>query len=133
SLAAILTGCATSGYQQFYKESASLDSLPNPVLLKEDELPQIYGTDDFDRDIETLRSKRYAVLGVSSFNGSLENEKKAMEQASRIGATLVLVQSKYTNTQTTTSTLFIPTTNVSYTSGTANSTTYLNTNTGIYG
>ena len=131
--ALILSGCATSGYQQFYNESVDTTTLPNPILLKDGEDPEILGSNDLERDIQTLRAKRYAVIGSSSFNGSFEKENNVAEQARRVGATLVLIQSEYTNTQTTTSTLYMPSTNTAYTTGKATSSTNLNTNTGIYG
>jgi hypothetical protein len=131
-IALFLSGCAQSGYKQFYKPYADVKSLPDVELLAEGQEPQVFGTDDFDRDILTLRAKNYIVVGQSSFNGGYEDTKNAAAQAKSVGATIVLVSSKYTNTQTTTSTLFLPDNKTTYNSGTANSNTEYNNSYGGY-
>jgi len=121
-----ITGCAQSGYKQFYRPYVDAKSLTDVALLEENQEPQVFGTDNFKRDIQILRSKGYIPVGYSSFNGGYEDTKNAAEQAKRIGATIVLVSSQYTNTQTTTSTLFLPDNKTTYHSGTANSNTSYN-------
>lgn len=105
--ALLLTACA-SGYQQFYKPYVEPKNLTDVELLQPGEGPKVFGTNDFDKDIKILRSKMYIPVGYSSFNGKYEDESMVKAQARRVGATVVLVNSKYTNTQTTTSPLFIP-------------------------
>ena len=116
-VALALTACA-SGYQKFYKPYVEPKSLTDIELLQPGEEPKVYGTNDFDKDIRTLRSKMYIVIGFSSFNGKYEDENMVKVQAKRVGATVVLVNSQYTNTQTTTSPLFIPNSSTTYSSGT---------------
>lgn len=130
---AILSGCAASGYQQFYKSYVDVNTLPEPELIQEGQEPQVYGTDDFERDIRALRAKKYVAIGYSSFNGGYEDTKNAQRQAKLIGATIVLVNSQYTNTQTTTSTLFLPDTKTTYHSGSANAYSTYNNSYGGYG
>ena len=113
----LLTGCV-SGYQHFYIPYVDAKSLPDVELLGKDDEPNMYGTDNFDRDIKILASKRYILVGHSSFNGTYESENNAKAQARRIGATVILVKSEYTNTQTTTTPLFLPNTTTTYHSGT---------------
>jgi hypothetical protein len=115
-LALALTACA-SGYQQFYKPYVEPKTLTDVQLLNPGEEPRVFGTSDFDRDIKTLRSKMYIPIGYSSFNGKYEDESRVKDQAKRVGATIVLVNSRYTNTQTTTSPLFIPNSSTTYHSG----------------
>lgn len=122
----ILSGCAQSGYTKFYQPYFDAKAIPDTELLTPDQEPEVFGTDNFDRDIKTLRAKRYLVVGYSSFNGGYEDTKNAARQAKRIGATVVLVNSQYTNTQTTTSTLFLPDNKTIYHSGSANSNTSYN-------
>ena len=95
-------GCATSGYKQFYQQYIDVKTLPDLEVLRLGQEPQVYGTDNFDRDIAILRAKRYIVIGASSFNGGHENTKNAATQAKSIGATIVLTNSQYTDTRTTT-------------------------------
>lgn len=127
-----LVGCSQSGYRQFYTPYVDAKILPDIELLTEGQEPQLYGTSNLDRDILTLRSKMYIPIGYSSFNGSYEDTKNATEQAKRIGATVVLVNSQYTNTLTTTSTLLIPDNKITYYSGTVNGNTTYNNSYGDY-
>ena len=115
-LALSLTACA-SGYKQFYKPYVEPKTLIDVQLLNPGEEPRVFGTSDFDRDIKILRSKMYIPIGSSSFNGKYEDESRVKDQAKRVGATIVLVKSQYTNTQTTTSPLFIPNSSTTYHSG----------------
>ncbi|MBC8554729.1 MAG: PDZ domain-containing protein, partial [Candidatus Brocadiales bacterium] len=131
-LAIVLSGCVTSGYKQFYNPYVDAKTLPEVQLLAEGQEPQIFGTDNFDRDIRILQSKQYIPIGHSSFNSRYEDIKNAAAQAKRIGATIVLVSSQYTNTQTTTSTLFLPDNRTTYNSGTAYGNTTYNSAYGGY-
>jgi serine protease Do len=110
-------GCAQSGYKQFYNPYVDAKTLPDVELISDGQQPQVFGTDNFDRDIQILSSKKYIAVGYSSFNGGYENIKNAAAQAKSVGATIVLVNSQYTNTQTTTSTLFLPDNKTTYHSG----------------
>lgn len=114
-------GCATSGYKQFYQQYVDVETLPDLEILQPGQEPKVYGTDNFDRDIATLRAKKYIVIGASSFNGGYEDTKNAAAQAKSIGATIVLTNSQYTNTQTTTTALFLPNNQTTYYSGTVHS------------
>jgi serine protease Do len=115
-VALLITACA-SGYQQFYKPYVEPKNLTDVELLQPGEEPKIFGSNDFDKDIKILRSKMYIPIGYSSFNGKYEDESMVKTQARRVSATVVLVNSKYTNTQTTTSPLFIQNSSTSYSSG----------------
>ena len=126
----MLLGCA-NGYKQFYTSNGELPLELNPQFLKEGEVPEVFGSDDIERDIKILRSKEYIVLGYSSFNGELEDIKNAQAQAKAIGATLILTNSEFTNVQSTTSTLFLPDNKTTYQSGTVNANTTYTGN--VYG
>jgi len=125
-LAFLLFGCTKNGYKQFYKSYVDAKTLSDVELLGKGEEPKIYGTDNFEKDIQILRSKKYIAIGHSSFNGAFENAKNAVAQAKRIGATIILTNSKFTNTQTTTRTLFLPDRKTTYNSGNASSNTTYN-------
>lgn len=113
-----LTGCATSGYQQFYKSYGDPKTLPDVQLLAQGENPTIYSSDDLNRDVKILISKGFQPVGHSAFNGALEDEEQVAAQAVRVGARVVLVKSAYTNTQTNTVPLFLPNNSTTYGSGT---------------
>jgi hypothetical protein len=109
-------GCA-SGYKQFYKPYVDAKTLEDVALLKPGEQPKIYGTSNFDRDTKLLRAKQYIPVGFSSFNGEYEDESNVIAQAKHVGATVVLVNAKYSNTLTTTSSLFVPNSSTTYHTG----------------
>jgi hypothetical protein len=87
------------------------------TFLQPGEQPEVYSTDDMERDARDLRSKNYVAIGSSSFNGGAASKDAVIQQAKDIGAKVVLVQRKYTGTQTSTIPLFIPSTQTSQTSG----------------
>lgn len=118
-LSAFISGCV-SGYQQFYSSYVDPQSLSEVELLKEDEDPKIFLSDDLERDIRVARSRRYIPIGYSSFNGELEGDEGIKKQARQVRATLVLVKSEYTNTQTVTTPLFIPNQSTTYHQGIVN-------------
>lgn len=124
TLTLLICGCTTSGYQQFYSQYSDPYSDPNIEGLPQDQEPQLYGTNDFRRDIRLLQAKKYVVVGESSFNGAYEDTKNALAQAKRVGASIVLVKSEYTDTQTSTSALFVPNTQTTYHSGNLYSSSY---------
>jgi hypothetical protein len=92
-------------------------TLNDVETIKPDQEPQVFGTNNFDSDIKILRSKMYIPIGSSSFNGGYEDESRVKAQAQRVGAMVVLVNAQYTNTQTTTSPLFLPSSSSTYYSG----------------
>lgn len=115
-LLVILTGCA-GGYGQFYHAYVDPALDPELELLTDGADPQIFGSDNIERDALTLRAKKYVTIGYSSFNGALEDTENAVKQAKKVGASIVLVNSKYTNTKTNTSVMFLPDNKTTYHSG----------------
>lgn len=99
-LLASLTGCAASGYREFYSSHAEVSALSDVQNLKEEETPTIYTSDNLERDAKILISKGFVPIGESSFNGSLEGKEQAASQAVRVGALVVVIASTYSNTQT---------------------------------
>ena len=112
-IALILFGC-TSGYKKFYHQNVDARISPDVELLQPGQEPKVFRTDNFENDIKALQEKHYIVIGYSSFNGSLEDTKNAAAQAKVIGATIVLTNSEYTDTQTTNSAIIIPNTQTTY-------------------
>ncbi|SEL90058.1 PDZ domain-containing protein [Colwellia chukchiensis] len=130
--AAVLVGCAKSGYQTFYTPYFDAKTSPYVELIAEGEEPKIYTTNNFQRDINILRSKRYVPVGYSSFNGGYEDTDNAAKQAKAVGAKIILISSEYTNTQTSTTALTLPDTQTTYHSGYGNANTTYNSSTGGY-
>lgn len=114
--AAILSACA-SGYQQFYKSYVDAKSLPDVQTLPPSESPKIFSSTDLQRDVRIARSRGYIPIGHSSFNGEMESERGVVKQAQQTGAVLVLVASKFAETRTITTPLFVPNNQITYSSG----------------
>jgi hypothetical protein len=112
----VLTGCANN-YQKFYVQKIPSGDLNNLNLLKKDQVPNIYSTNDLKKDINALRSKRYAVIGTSEFNAQFEKTDNAIDVAKSIGATVVLITNSYTNTQSAVVPFFLPNTTTTTTTG----------------
>lgn len=137
-----LAGCA-SGYSQFYtpvsgatpEAIARLRAAPPPVT------PLIeYSNTPPDPDIYARRG--YAAIGYSSFNsGRSVSEQEAVAQAQTVGADIVvIVNPAYTGSVTSQIPITTPTTETSYTSGSATAygaggsvTAYGNSTTTTYG
>ncbi len=99
----VFSSCARSGFQEFYHPIIRPNRLhPSPYIewLKPDQEPKVIQTENLERDIMMLLSKRYIVLGYSDFNGPYEDMKNASAQAKGIGATIVLTQCTSADTQT---------------------------------
>lgn len=114
-----LAACMPNPYAKFY------EGLPN-ARVREDYEPssaplQLFSSNDFDRDILELERRGYSVIGSSSFNASLNNvrESQLRSHAQAIGAQLVLLASRYTNTVSGAVPLSMPKTSTTTSSGTA--------------
>lgn len=112
----VLTACA-SGFQQFYKPYVDAKTLPDVQLLGEGDKPKIFSSNDMQRDVKIAESKGYRPIGASSFNGQIESEQAVINQAKSVGAVLVLVNSKFTESRTITTPLFLPNNQTTYNSG----------------
>ena len=112
----VLTACA-SGYQQFYKPYVDARTLSDVRLLGEGEKPKIFSSNDLQRDVKIAVSKGYRSIGASSFNGEIESEQVVVDQAKSVGAVLVLVNSKFTESRTITTPFFLPNNQTTYSSG----------------
>lgn len=118
AIALVLTSCANP-YSKFYQgiPDARVSPYYEPVQAE----LKIYGTDDFDRDTLALVRKGYTPIGQSSFSAGSDavSEAQLREQATKIGAHVILVASKYTHTVSGAVPLSVPQTTTSYSSGAA--------------
>ncbi len=112
-----LLGCAISGYEKFYEQYVDISKLQDVETLGEGNEPEIFRSDNFEKDIQHLRSMKYLPIGYSSFNGGYEGRRGLIKQAKKVGALLVLVSSTYTDTRTTTTNFFVPDNKTTYFSG----------------
>jgi hypothetical protein len=122
SLGLFLSGCA-SGYKKFYQPnpyteaSVMMSRRPTPPPL----MPNIERSTNAEEAIKEIVSRGYSLLGSSLFNSSRpDSEKTALKFGKELKADLVLViPPKYTGTSTTTVPLTVPTSQTTYSSGSA--------------
>jgi|TARA_B100000315_G_scaffold121526_1_gene111339 hypothetical protein len=110
--------CAASNpYTRFYKsrleENKTVQDYPNFIISSEG--PKIYSTSDMEGDIIKLKKKNYQMIGYSSFNAGSVNSNQAITQAKLVGAEIVLISYKYTNTVSGNIPLTLPDTETSTT------------------
>lgn len=115
-----VAGCATNPYQQFYQSNGDITQLKDVEFLPEGHEPELYQVDfkEVDATIKALHTRGYVSIGYSSFNGGYEDVSSAKSQAKRLKAVIVIVGANYTDTQTSTVPLYLPTTQNTYDSGT---------------
>lgn len=118
-LIASIAGCATgtSGHQRFYEAHENAKTHPHLQYLQPGETPTIRYSDDLHQDSLALISKGFWSVGGSAFNGPLDGDEQIAAQARRVGATVVLVSSAYTDTETKTVPLLLPNNSTTYGSG----------------
>jgi len=100
--AAVLAGCATSNpyATHFTRAVPGSPVAAGQVFEAPDAPPQVYHTDDLDKDAYALRENGFGLIGAARFNASRLDDGLAIEQAHAVGATVVLVRSKYSHTVT---------------------------------
>lgn len=125
-----LTGCAHNGYREFYHPNFDPKNPPVPTTdlkyLDQNEKPQIFSTNDMQRDVKIARSKYWLPIGYSSFNGPMGSQDQVISQAQALGAPMVLVTSQFTENRTITTPLFIPNNQTTYYNGTTSGQVYGN-------
>ncbi len=117
-LLGVVGGCANN-FARFYQGMP--DARIRPGYISSVEPVRIYSSEDLQKDVRALMSKGYIAVGQSSFNAdaSSVNQSQLLEQASKVGAHVVLVRSRYTHTESGVMPLTLPKTTTSYSSGTA--------------
>lgn len=127
----LLTGCQND-FSAFYRPYFNPQSPPAGLVisdlkyLDQNETPQIYSTNDMSRDVKIARSKNWVSIGQSSFNGKAGSQAQLLSQAKSIGASMVLVTSKFTENRTITTPLFISNNQTTTYNGTTNGQIYGN-------
>lgn len=78
----VISACANP-YSKFYQGEENVSA--NPLYVPVGGQIKIHSSDDFDRDVEFLLRKGYAVIGSSSFNAASNSvtEAQLMDQAKK--------------------------------------------------
>lgn len=120
-MAALALGLAAcvNPYAKFYRGKPDGRAVDNYVPTTEP--LQIFGSNNFDADAQALEERGYAPIGNSSFNApaSSVSDRQLRDQASKLGAAVVLVSSRYASTVNGAMPLVLPNNSTSYTTGNA--------------
>lgn len=106
-----LSGCATYGYQQFYRQTApsKYDPVKNVFVFQ-------YSNVDIN-EIYNLLFPDFLIIGESSFNGPLEDPRSSIDYAKSIGTDVFVVTAQFAETRTSFVPLVTPTTSTTTISG----------------
>lgn len=117
-LTALLAGCA-SNFAKFYQGQP--DARLWPSYIESNAPIAIYTTADPEKDVRSVVSKGYSIIGQSSFNAGSNTVSQAqlLAHAKKIGAQLVLFKTEFTHSVSGAMPLTVPTTSTSYSTGTA--------------
>jgi len=121
-LSLLISGCAANPYHAFYEELPGADQV---LARREAPAPKSPGIDRLStvtpEEIVGIQRAGYAVIGHSSFNsGGNVSEQAAVAQAVAVGADrVVIVSPRYTETRTANIPITLPTSQTSYTTGSA--------------
>jgi len=114
----VLIGCVNP-YTKFYRGEQDATKFPNYAQNTGELL--IFSSNDFQRDIANMIRKGYQPFGESHFNGASNQgiDGPLRSHAKNIGASAVLISTRYSHTVSGAVPLVMPTTTTTYSSGTA--------------
>jgi hypothetical protein len=115
---ALLAACVNP-YTKFYQ--GLQDARTSPAYVADAGPLQLYSSSNVDRDGVELLRRGYFVIGTSAFNAGMNRVSRGQleEQANQVGAQVVLVYSRYTNSVTTAIPLTLPASSTTTSTGTA--------------
>ncbi len=106
TLLTLIFSCCSNPYKAYFismQEQNPLFSYRFPIepVLKSDEI-KIYAVDDISTTEEALLENGYIPLGAAKFNSPQIDERRAINAAREIGASIVIIKSQYSRTKTET-------------------------------
>jgi len=114
---AILLAACVNNFKQNYRPFVDTATTPGLVLLTEGATPIVTKSDDVQQEVNRAQTNGYIVVGEAEFNGELQSVSNLIEQAKAVKATLVIYTNRYTDTETVTSTKYVPVDTTTRTSG----------------
>jgi hypothetical protein len=119
-LTLILTGCVSNPYRQYYTDhTGGMGVLNNPVFIGPQKEPSLIRGGDPLEDWKNMTRKGYLLIGQSNFNIGSANDSDAIIHARNIGADMILLYSKYSDTQSGSMPLTLPDNRITFSSGSA--------------
>lgn len=112
----VLAACV-NGFKHNYHSVVNTEGNTNLALLTEGASPQVTKSENVTQDVANAKAQGYIVIGEASFNGELQPVDNIVNQAKAVKATLVIYSSRYTDTETVTSTSYVPVDTTTYSTG----------------
>lgn len=118
-IALATSACLPNPYAKYYQGAP--DARLRPGYVAPSGPLQVFSSNDFNRDMLELNRRGYLLIGQSSFNAGMNavRESQLRRQADQIGAQVVLIAPRYTNTVSGAIPLSVPTTSTTTTTATA--------------
>jgi hypothetical protein len=92
---------APSAFSEYYSDmTGGVDISTYPVIELSRAEPKIDLRTDPVQDIQRMLENGYVLVGYSSFNAGNTDERDALSQARKVGASVVLTYARYTDTAT---------------------------------
>jgi PDZ domain len=111
----IISGC-TSLYSKYYTDNTrGVDITKQKNIIITDSEPEVRRGVNYDNDGRSMAENGYWMVGYSSFNASNVNDEGAISKAKDVHASVVILYSQYTGTQSGYMPLTVPSTNTSST------------------
>ncbi|MDG1437812.1 MAG: PDZ domain-containing protein, partial [Emcibacteraceae bacterium] len=98
SICLLLSACGTGQYGSTYRAYVDPQVSPDLIALQENQDVNVLRTENLDYDVRRYRENNFVVVGESAFNGAIESQDFAKNQAEEVGATHVVIAAEYTNT-----------------------------------
>lgn len=119
-----LSGCATNGYQQYYKDLTGGRKVSEiyAIVPPDNYEPRVIKGTDPQAEIERMTEENYKMLGYSSFIGPLSSVNDPISVAKRVKAEVVITFTNHSHNESGVVPIVTPTTQTSYT--TANASAY---------
>jgi len=99
----LLSSCCVP-FSHFYTPYTDTENLSDVTLLKPEDKPKIFFSENLNDDLQEILSNHYYCIGSTNFNGAWESRKniiKGIKHQCRItGATLAIYGCNYTHTET---------------------------------
>lgn len=89
--------CAINQFANNYRSNVDISQVPKLELLRGD--PEIVNVDDFEKAYNQALTQGYILLGISTFQGEIEQDYNILQLARDKGATLVIRTSKFSHTE----------------------------------
>lgn len=114
----LLLSCATKNYHSiYYKKNVDVQHIPQVEKLSKGKDPDIYTSNNFDKDYSILLSKGYILLGYSNFQGELDPKYNVIQVGREKGASVILTSNSFLGTNISTIPLLLPTSSTTYHNG----------------